>query len=47
MYIQAEHPEYALATIGLDSVSLSERGGLAMAEIAGRDSVAAAVLAVR
>jgi len=47
MYIQAEHPEYALATIGLDSVSLSERGGLAIAEIAGRDSVAAAALAVR
>jgi hypothetical protein len=46
MYIPAEHPEYALATIGLDSVSLSTRAGLAIAEIAGRDSVAAAVLAV-
>jgi len=47
MYIPAEHPEYALATIGLDSASLSVRPGLAIAEIAGRDSVAAAVLAVR
>ena len=47
MYIPAEHPEYALATIGLDSVSIAKRTGLAIAEIAGRDSVAAAVLAVR
>jgi hypothetical protein len=47
MYIPAEHPEYALATIGLDSASLASRPGLAVAEIAGRDSVAAAVLAVR
>lgn len=47
MHIPAEHPEYALATIGLDSVSVSKRARIAIAEIAGRDSVAAAVLAVR
>jgi hypothetical protein len=47
MHIPAEHPEYALATIGLDSATLAARSGLAIAEIAGRDSVAAAVLAVR
>jgi hypothetical protein len=47
MYIPAEHPEYALATIGLDSATLAARPGLAIAEIAGRDSVAAALLAVR
>jgi hypothetical protein len=47
MYIPAEHPEYALATIGLDSASLAARPGLVIAEIAGRDSVAATVLAVR
>ncbi len=47
MHIPAEHPEYALATIGLDSITLAERPGLAIAEIAGRDSVAAAVSAVR
>jgi hypothetical protein len=47
MYIPAEQPEYALATIRLDSTGLAAGGGLAIAEIAGRDSVAAAVLAVR
>lgn len=47
MYIPCEQPEYALATIGLDSESLAARDGLAVAEIAGRDSVAAAVRAVR
>jgi hypothetical protein len=47
MYIPAEHPEYALATIGSDSADLAARPGLAIAEIAGRDSVAAAVIAVR
>lgn len=46
MYILCEQPEYALATIGLDSAGLTARRGLAIAEIAGRDSVAAAVLAV-
>lgn len=47
MYIAAEQPEYALATIGLDSANLSARPGLAVVEIAGRDSVAAAVTATR
>jgi hypothetical protein len=47
MYIPCEQPEYALATIGLDSAGLAARTGLAVAEIAGRDSVAAAVLAAR
>lgn len=47
MYIPCEQPEYALATIGLDSATLSERPGIAIVEIAGRDSVAAAVAAVR
>jgi hypothetical protein len=47
MYIPCEQPEYALATIGLESAALATRPGLAIAEIAGRDSVAAAVAAVR
>jgi hypothetical protein len=47
MYIPSEHPEYALATIGLDSATLSARPGLAILEMAGRDSVAAGVAAVR
>jgi hypothetical protein len=47
MYIAAEQPEYALATIGLDSATLAARPGVAVVEIAGRDSVAAAVVAVR
>jgi hypothetical protein len=47
MYIPCEQPEYALATIGLDSEGLTARVGVAVAEIAGRDSIAAAVSAVR
>jgi len=47
MHIPCEQPEYALATIGLDSLGLAARGNVAIAEIAGRDSVAAAVRAVR
>ena len=47
MYIPCEQPEYALATIGLASATLAERPGIAIVEIAGRDSVAAAVAAVR
>lgn len=47
MYIPCEQPEYALATIGLESAALATRPGLAIAEIAGRDSVAAVVAAVR
>ena len=47
MYIPCEQPEYALATIGLDSAGLAARPGLAIVEVAGRDSVAAAVAAVR
>jgi hypothetical protein len=47
MYIPCEQPEYALATIGFESAALAARGRLAIAEIAGRDSVAAAVTAVR
>lgn len=47
MYIPCEHPEHALATIGLDSVTLAARSGVAIVEIAGRDSIAAAISAVR
>lgn len=47
MYIQAEQPEYALSTIGLTSAELAARPGLAIVEIAGRDSIAAAIAAVR
>jgi hypothetical protein len=47
MYIAAEHPIRALASIGADPIQLAPRPGLAIVEIAGRDSVAAAVAAVR
>lgn len=47
MHTAAEHPDQALLTIGLDAASLARRPGLAILEIAGRDSVAAAVVAVR
>jgi hypothetical protein len=47
MYIAAEHPEHALSSIGLDSASLARLPGLGIVEIAGRDSIAAAVMAVR
>lgn len=47
MYIAVEQPEYALASVGLDSATLADGSGLAIVEIAGRDSVAAAVVAVR
>lgn len=47
MYIPAEHPLDALTSVGLDSASLAGRDGLAVIEIAGRDSVAAGVAAVR
>ena len=47
MYIPAETPEYALTTVGLDSESLRSAPGLAIVEVAGRDSIAAAVAAVR
>jgi hypothetical protein len=47
MYIPVEQPEYALASVGLDSATLTSRSGLAIVEIAGRDSIAAAVVAVR
>jgi hypothetical protein len=47
MHPPAEHPELALAAAGLEPESLSDRPGLAIVEIAGRDSAAAAVAAVR
>jgi hypothetical protein len=47
MYIPAEQPEYALASIGLDSTALANRPGMAIVEIAGRDSIAATIVAVR
>jgi len=47
MHTAAEHPALALATAGLDATSLAARSGLAIVEMAGRDSVAAAVAAVR
>jgi hypothetical protein len=47
MHSAAEHPLRALAVAGLDAGSLAARPGLAVVEIAGRDSVAAAVVAVR
>jgi hypothetical protein len=47
MHAPAEHPIDALAAAGLDADALSARPGLAIAEIAGRDSVAAAVAAAR
>jgi hypothetical protein len=42
-----EHPDAALSAAGLDPTTVSALPALAVAEIAGRDSVAAAVLAVR
>jgi len=47
MYIPVEQPEYALTSVGLDSVTLASRPGLAVTALAGRDSIAAAALAVR
>jgi hypothetical protein len=47
MYAPAEQPLSALAAAGLDAGVLAARPGLAILEIAGRDSVAAAVAAVR
>jgi hypothetical protein len=47
MYTAAEHAPRALAAAGLDADSLAARPDLAIAEIAGRDSAAAAVAAVR
>lgn len=47
MHTEAEHPVRALAAAGLDAASLAARPGLAIVEIAGRDSIAAAVAAVR
>jgi hypothetical protein len=47
MHTEAEHPVRALAAAGLDAASLAARPRLAIVEIAGRDSVAAAVAAVR
>lgn len=43
----AEHPARALAAAGLDPSGLRAGSGLAIVEIAGRDSVAAAVASVR
>jgi hypothetical protein len=43
----AEHPQEALRASGLDLSALRAGAGLAIAEIAGRDSVAAVVAAVR
>ncbi|HEY5517755.1 MAG TPA: hypothetical protein VIL15_05810 [Coriobacteriia bacterium] len=47
MYTEAEHPIRALAAAGLDAASLAARPGLAIVEVAGRDSIAAAMAAVR
>ena len=47
MYTAAERPAHALTSIGVDATSLAARPGLAIVEIAGRDSVAAAIAAVR
>ncbi|MDO8915853.1 MAG: hypothetical protein Q7W16_07215 [Coriobacteriia bacterium] len=46
-YSPAEHPARALAAVHLDPAALRCADGLAIVEIAGRDSVAAAVAAVR
>ncbi len=46
MYTPAEQPLDALAAAGLDAGALAARPGLAIVEIAGRDSVAAAAAAV-
>ena len=47
MYSAAEHPLDAFAAIGLDAAALARIPGLAILEVAGRDSVAAAIAAVR
>ncbi|HEX9094073.1 MAG TPA: hypothetical protein VF902_08830 [Coriobacteriia bacterium] len=47
MHTPAEHPDRALETAGLDAAELAGLPALAIVEIAGRDSVAAAVAAVR
>lgn len=47
MHTAAEHPDEALLAIGHDAASLAARPGFAILEIAGRDSIAAAVAAVR
>ena len=47
MYNPAEHPSVALALAGIDADVIAARPGVAMLEIAGRDSIAAAVAAVR
>lgn len=47
MHAPIEHPREALAAVGLDAGALSALEGLAIVEIAGRDSIAAAVTAVR
>lgn len=47
MYTPAEQPEFALTSVGLDSSRVTASPGLAIASIAGRDSVAAAIMAVR
>jgi hypothetical protein len=47
MYIPAEQPEYALASVGLESSAIAGRAGLAIVAVSGRDSVAAAIAAVR
>lgn len=47
MSTAVEHPDLALTASGLDLAAVSALPALAVAEIAGRDSVAAAVVAVR
>jgi hypothetical protein len=47
MYIPVEQPEYALASVGLESAALAGRDGLAIVAVAGRDGAAAAIAAVR
>jgi hypothetical protein len=47
MDLAAEHPRHALEALGLDAAELALAPGLAIVEIAGRDSVAAALAAVR
>ncbi len=47
MYTAVEYPERAIMALGTDAASLRGRPGLVIVEIAGRDSVAAAVAAVR
>jgi hypothetical protein len=47
MYTPVEQPEYALTRVGLSSAAVVAMPQLAIASIAGRDSIAAAVVAVR